>query len=132
MTKVDCNKLNTALIYGERITEGHNPFNNIPVDTDSVINNPNVIRCMFFIKDVLEEIKRNDGYIGRRPRSNRDNTKSNYPFEVLEHFEYTGEKTITKLIDQLNSLADMAIYKKLSYSPVRNWLKENGYLMEQL
>lgn len=132
MTKVDCNKLNTALIYVERITEGHNPFNNIPVDTDSVINNPNVIRCMFFIKDVLEEIKRNDGHIGRRPRSNRDNTKSNYPFEVLEHFEYTGEKTITKLIDQLNSLADMAIYKKLSYSPVRNWLKENGYLMEQL
>ena len=57
MIKVDCNKLNTALIYVERITEGHNPFNNIPVDTDSVINNPNVIRCMFFYKGCLGRSK---------------------------------------------------------------------------
>lgn len=132
MTKIDCNKLNIALLYIKRITEGHNPFNNEPVDTDSVIKNPNVLRCMFFIKDVLEEVKSNDGYIGKRVLSNRDNTKLDYPFEVLKNFNYTGEKTITKFIDQLNSLADMSTYKRLSYPPIRNWLKENGYLMDQL
>ncbi len=43
-------------------------MNHQPRPLGSVINNPNVVRCMFFVKDVLEKIKRNDGYIGRIPR----------------------------------------------------------------
>ena len=54
-------KLEIAILYLQRITEGRNPVNNMPVDEDSVINNPNVVRCMSFIKEVLE------GYIGGKP-----------------------------------------------------------------
>jgi len=67
MDIVDTKKLEIAILYLQRITEGHNPVNNMPVDEDSVINNPNVVRCMSFIKEVLEELKRNDGYIGGKP-----------------------------------------------------------------
>ena len=75
MEIVDTQKLETAVIYLQRITEGRNPVTNMPAEEDSVINNPNVVRCMFFIKDILEELRRNDGYIGRRPRTNRNNNK---------------------------------------------------------
>ena len=57
MEVVDTKKLETAIMYLQRITEGHNPVNNMPVEDDSVISNPNVVRCMAFVKDVLEELK---------------------------------------------------------------------------
>ena len=131
MEIVDTKKLETAILYLQRITEGHNPVNNMPAEDDSVINNPNVIRCMFFVKEVLEELKRNDGYIGRRPGTNKDKNKADYPLDALLDFHYTGDKTITKLVDQLNSMADITVYKKITYNPITAWLKLGGYLAEE-
>ena len=132
MEIVDVKKLETAIIYLKRITEGHNPVNNMPVEDDSVIHNPNVVRCMLFVKDVLEELKRNDGYIGRRPRTNKDESKLDYPLDALREFQYTGDKSVTRFVDQLNGLADMTVYRKITYKPVTAWLKEKGYLAEEL
>lgn len=44
MKWLDMNKLETAIIYLQRIADGNNPVNNMPVKTDSILNNPNVIR----------------------------------------------------------------------------------------
>lgn len=64
--EIDMNKLDKAILYLQRIADGNNPVNNMPADDDAVLNNPNVIRCMFYVKDILEEIKRNGGKkIGR-------------------------------------------------------------------
>ena len=52
MEVVDKNKLETSILYLQRITEGKNPVNNLPAGDDEVLNNPNVIRCMFFVKEV--------------------------------------------------------------------------------
>ena len=131
MEVVDTKKLEIAIQYLQRITEGHNPVNNIPVDDDSVIKNPNVVRCMLFIKEVLEEVKRNDGYIGRRPRTNRDSSKQEYPLEALKEFRYSEDKSVSRLVDQFNSLTDLTVFQKLTYKPIIAWLKQNGYLRDE-
>ena len=131
MEVVDTKKLEIAIQYLQRITEGHNPVNNIPVDDDSVIKNPNVVRCMLFIKEILEEVKRNDGYIGRRPRTNRDSSKQEYPLEALKEFRYSEDKSVTRLVDQINNLVDMTVYQRITYIPITTWLKQNGYLGEE-
>lgn len=131
MEVVDTKKLEIAIQYLHRITEGRNPVNNIPVDDDSVIKNPNVVRCMLFIKEVLEEVKRNDGYIGRRPRTNRDSSKQEYPLEALKEFRYSEDKSVTRLVDQINNLVDMTVYQRITYIPITTWLKQNGYLGEE-
>ena len=64
MKKFDSIKLDTAIKYVERIADGCNPVNNNPLEDNDVLNNPNIIRCMYFIKDVLEEVQRNDGIVG--------------------------------------------------------------------
>ena len=56
MESVDMKKLETAIVYLQRIADGNNPINNLPADEDSVLNNPNVIRCMFFVKEVLDPL----------------------------------------------------------------------------
>lgn len=121
-------KLETAIVYLQRIAEGNNPINNLPVEDDSVINNPNVIRCMFFVKDILEEVKRNDGYIGKKVRKSK---KLDFPIENVKSFVYIEDKTITKLVEQINNGLDIITYNKLKYNQVTQWLRLNGFLQQE-
>ncbi len=66
MENIDLNRLKIAITYAERIADGKNPVTNAPAREEDVINNPNVIRCMFFIRDVLQQVYNNDGKIGGR------------------------------------------------------------------
>ena len=128
MESIDMKKLETAIVYLQRIAAGNNPINNLPADEDSVLNNPNVIRCMFFVKDVLEEVKRNGGYIGKKAKKS---DKLEFPIETLKTFTYREDKAISRFVDQLNEGLDDNIYKKLSYKPITQWLKLNGFLQEE-
>lgn len=127
METIDMKKLETAILYLQRIADGNNPVNNMPVKEDSVINNPNVIRCMYFIKEVLEEVRRNGGYIGR---TQKKSDLPDFPLDVLDGFVYKEDKPITRVVEQINELIDTAVYRKLSYRPVTQYLKQNGYLEE--
>lgn len=121
-------KLETAIIYLQRIAEGNNPINNLPADEDSVLNNPNVIRCMFFVKDVLEEVRRNNGYIGKKSKKS---DKPDFPIEVLASFTYKEDKAISKFVEQINELINGDIYKKVNYKTITQWLKLNSFLQEE-
>ncbi len=126
MGRVDLDKLERALVYVDRIAEGRNPVNNTPYKEDSVLDDPNVIRCMFFIKEVLVEVKNNNGLIGRGNKI----AKKDFPVDSLASFTYLEDKTITKFVAQLNEAIDENEYQKLSYKVITDWLKENGYLQE--
>lgn len=128
MESIDMKKLETAIVYLQRIAAGNNPINNLPADEDSVLNNPNVIRCMFFVKDVLEEVKRNGGYIGKKAKKS---DKLEFPIETLKTFTYREDKAISRFMDQLNEGLDVNTYKKLNYKPIMQWLKLNGFLQEK-
>lgn len=128
MEAVDMRKLETAIVYLQRIADGNNPINNLPADEDSVLNNPNVIRCMFFVKEVLEEVKRNNGYVGKKSKKS---DKADFPIEVLSSFSYKEDKAISKFVEQINELIDENIYKKINYKSITQWLKLNGFLQEE-
>lgn len=127
MEMVDIKKLETAILYIQRIVNGNNPVNNMPLEDDAVLNNQNVTRCMSFVKDVLEEVKKNDGYIGRKPRI----LKIDFPIQKLDSFEYKSDKTITKFVEQLNEMIDTSVHTKISYKIITDWLKENDYLKRE-
>lgn len=126
--EIDLKKLDTAILYLQRIADGNNPVNNMPAGDESVLNNPNVIRCMYFVKEVLEEVRRNDGFIGRKPKKSE---KADFPVEVLSSFVYQEDKPISRFVEQINTLIDESRYQKLSYKVVQQWLKLNGFLAEK-
>ena len=103
-------KLDKALIYVDRIADGKNPINNMPADNDDVMNDPNVIRCMFFIKDVLLALKENGGVIGKTSGIK----KKEFPMESLSEYQFIETKTITRFTEQLNSGIDEKEYKRMS------------------
>ena len=125
---IDKKKLETAILYLQRIADGKNPVNNMPAEEDTILNNPNVIRCMFFVKEILEEVKRNGGFIGGKSKKS---AKEDFPLEVLRQFAYREDKTISRFVEQVNEAVDDTVYQKLSYRPISQWLKLNGFLAEE-
>ena len=128
MEFVDKKKLETAILYLQRIADGNNPVNNMPAEEDTVLNNPNVIRCMYFVKEVLEEVKRNNGCIGKGVKRS---DKQEFPMEALAAFAYREDQAISKLVGQINESVDDRVYRKLTYKPIVQWLKLNGLLIEE-
>ncbi|MCD7745526.1 MAG: hypothetical protein LUI13_09645 [Lachnospiraceae bacterium] len=127
MEAIDRNKLDTAISYVERIADGKNPVTGVEVGEDTVLNNPNVIRCMFFIKEVLEGVRCNGGYIGSKPKKSE---LADFPLDLLQSYTYREDKPITKLVEQLNEPVDESQHRKLSYKPITQWLKLNGFLQD--
>lgn len=125
METVDMNKLEVAIKYVQRIADGCNPVSNVPMEDDTVLNNPNVIRCMFFIKEVLEEVRRNDGMIaGKRAKAK----KEPFPFDILKEFQYQEDKSISHLLAQVHAPIEERDIKKISPQTVTTWLKSAEYL----
>lgn len=127
MEAVDLKKLETAILYIQRIADGKNPINNVAAKEDCVLNDPNIIRCMYFVKEVLEEVKKNNGYIGKR-KSKKDVLE--FPVGSLISFQYREDKSVTKFVEQINEAVDTNIYQKFSYRWITQWLKKNEYLKE--
>lgn len=128
MEPIDMKKLETAILYLQRIADGNNPVNNMPAEEDTVLNDPNVIRCMFFVKEILEEVKRNHGCIGKKTGKS---DKAGFPLETLEAFAYREDMAISKFVEQINEPVDESIYQKLSYRPITGWLRQYGFLIEE-
>lgn len=122
---MDKQKLDKAIIYVERIANGYNPVNNHPIDNDSVLNNPNVIRCMYFIKDILKEVKNNGGVVSKKAKVE----KVPFDFKILDKFEYIEDKTITKILRQINEYIENPNMEHINCRKITTWLKENNYII---
>ena len=128
MKQFEQTKLDVAIKYVERLADGCNPVNNVPLENEDILNNPNIIRCMYFIKDVLEEVRRNGGVIGGKAGKT---SALPLPIKVLDEFTYTEDKSITHVLNQIyEPIADMNV-KKISVTKVTAALKEEGYLLDE-
>ncbi len=127
MKSVDVKKLEVAIEYVQRMSDGYNPVNNVQVENDSVLNNPNVIRCMFFIKDILEEVRRNNGLIGGGKEKAK---KEPFPFEILKEFQYEQDKSISHFLRQIHLPVEDKNIKKITIPTITTWLKSSDYLTE--
>ena len=87
-----------------------------------------VIRCMYFIKNVLEEVRRNGGMVGGKVGKE---SALPFPIEILDSFTYVEDKSITHVLNQIyEPIADMNV-KKVSVTKVTAALKEEGYLLDE-
>lgn len=125
MEIIDIKKLNVAINYVQRIAEGRNPVNNMPTEENSVLNDPNIIRCMFFIKEVLEGVRSNGGLSGNKKSNSK---KGPFPFDCLKEFHYQEDKSIAHLLMQINAPVKGRDIRKIAPQAITNWLKKEGYL----
>lgn len=125
---MNINKLDKAIIYVDRIANGYNPVSNEQVINDSVLNNPNVIRCMFFIKEILKEVKENGGVIGKK----KVLPKISFDTGILDKFVYVEDKSISNFIKPIYDLIDNENMEKIKVKEILCLLKENNYIVRQM
>ena len=104
-------------------------MNNVPLENNDILNNPNIIRCMYFIKDVLEEVQNNGGVIGGK--SGKEPALP-FPIEILDRFSYVEDQSITHVLNQIYEPIAESNIKKVFVTKVTAALKDDGYLLDEL
>ena len=85
MNEIDINKLDVAIKYIKRMSEGKNPVNNQPAE-GSVLENVNVVRCLYYVADVLEQVRQNGGVISTKTKVKRTK-KEKFSYKILDEFQ---------------------------------------------
>lgn len=120
---IDMEKLVTAKVWVEKLAKGINPLNDELVKEDDIINNVHISRCLFYVTELLDEIKAGTAFekIYRKPFFLSSKDAANIHISTSN-----GIANFVKLVNGYIPL-DM---KPLSAAQVMKWLRKEGILQE--
>ncbi len=127
MAVYELKKLNTAIEFIDRLAEGKNPVSNEPASGKEILDEPEMIRCLYLVKGVLRDVLDNKGAVGRQ-KSEKKSIEDIFPFEVLTAFKYRQDQTISDLINQILELLPEDMDIRIPATRITNWLRSSGYL----
>ena len=120
---IDVEKLNSAKAWIEKLANGINPLNDELVKDDDLINNVHISRCLFYVSELLGEIKVGTSVErrGRKPFSLSAKDTVNIPISAPN-----GIANFVRLVNGYIP-TDM---KPLSAAQVIKWLRNEGLMQE--
>ena len=120
---IDMEKLATAKVWIEKLANGINPLNDELVKEDDIINNVHISRCLFYVTELLDEIKAETAVErkGRKAFFLSSNDAAN--------IHISTPNGIANFVKMVNGYipSDM---KPLSAAQVIKWLRKEGVLQE--
>ena len=119
----DMKKLATAKVWIEKLANGINPLNDELVKEDDIINNVNISRCLFYVTELLDEIKAETAVERKGRKAFFLSTKDAANIHISTP---NGIANFVKLVNGYIS-SDM---KPLSAAQVIKWLRKEGALQE--
>ena len=120
-------KIKRAKMYIEKLANGIDPITDNKLPDDTILNNERLSKCFTYVVDILQQVIENGGEVGKKPESEK------LPFEI------TSEQirkiplsdiliTVTAVCENINSVIDCIVFRKLSAVKVTEWLTEKGFL----
>ena len=134
MSSYDLKRLETAIQYIRRMAAGRNPVTNRPAPENEVLGNVNVHRCLNFIDEVLTDVHKSGGVVGRPPQREKAAKiplSETFPYEILEQYRYRQDQQISFFLKQLEEYLPEDQKMPVAATTVTGWLRENGYLEKQ-
>ena len=107
MASYDLKRLEVAIQYIRRMSDGKNPVTNRPAPENEVLNNMNVHRCLKFIDEVLTDVHKSGGTVGM-------DQQISYFLKQLEEYLPEGQKI------------------PVPATTITLWMRENGYLEKKV
>lgn len=144
--------LKRARTYIFAMAQGFDPFTDHPIEDDSLLDNPRIIRCLHYVADILDQVIANDGIVaepkriffeppgtGIRPvRSEQDESKPKKakrtrPFSLTHEqiSSLTAEPdkvSMSALRGKINALIPEDM-KKLEHKTIMHWLTAQGMVI---
>ena len=120
---IDVEKLNSAKAWIEKLANGINPLNDELVKDDDLINNVHISRCLFYVSELLGEIKTGTS-VERRSRKQfflSTNDAVNIPISI--------PNGIANFVRLVNGYIPEGM-KPLSAGQTIKWLRNEGLMKE--
>ena len=127
MKEFDINKIKVAYTYLSRMADGRNPVTNQSVE-DEILDNPNVIRCLHYVCEILEEVQTNNGLVGKK----YSRPKEDFPLGELSKFEYRHDKPISHVLKQFEEPVQERNIRRLNSAAINKWFAANGYIEKRI
>lgn len=113
----------------ERLAYGKNPFTGEKLESDTILNNPELIRCFFLTASVLDDIL-NKNIIIKKPGKNFT------PFNITEEQKKQAVSeepiNITPFVNNIRKVIDNEFMIMPKPVQINDWLADNGYMMRKL
>jgi hypothetical protein len=121
---IDFERLDESRKLLHMIANGIDPVNDVPISNESFLNDPKVIRSIFFLVDYIESemakiprTKRSKFFISKDQKS-----KVKFP---------DGDLGINDIANAINEVIDTRLVKRLSGMVINKQLKKIGILSEE-
>lgn len=134
MGTYDLKRLEIAIQYIRRMSEGRNPVTNRPAPENEVLSNVNVHRCLKFIDEILTDVQKSGGTVGLLPQKERapkPSVAETFPYKTLQNYEYMQDQQISYFLKQLEEYMPEGSKMPVAATTITTWLRENGYLKKQ-
>lgn len=113
--------------YIDALANGIDPISGQELPNDTVLNQPRMIRCFFYVSDILRQVVENGGQVGGK----KAGKKAPFALSAEQRKEIPFSETplpISKFCDLLNGMVDLTVTKKLPATTVAGWMVEKGFL----
>lgn len=119
-------QINTAFMHISKLAEGNDPISNQALSGESVFNNPEIIRTMFVVKEILERVKES-GFPQTREASRTDTRPVEFPPEIVGKFKSKRDTTVTHFIHDMYMFTEKDV-REVAPKTILDWLVVAGYL----
>lgn len=133
MASYDLKRLEVAIQYIRRMSDGKNPVTNRPAPENEVLNNMNVHRCLKFIDEVLTDVHKSGGTVGMvSQRAPKQSVSEIFPYEALAQYKYLQDQQISYFLKQLEEYLPEGQKIPVPATTITLWMRENGYLEKKV
>ena len=133
MASYDLKRLEVAIQYIRRMSDGKNPVTNRPAPENEVLNNMNVHRCLKFIDEVLTDVHKSGGTVGMiSQRAHKQFVSEIFPYDALAQYRYLQDQQISYFLKQLEEYLPEAQKIPVPATTITLWMRENGYLEKKV
>ena len=133
MGSYDLKRLEIAIQYIRRMSEGKNPVTNRPAPDNEVLTNMNVHRCLKFIDEVLTDVQKSGGTVGMvSQRAHKQSVSEVFPYDALEQYQYLQDQQISYFLKQLEEYLPEGQKMPVPATTITLWMRENGYLEKKV
>jgi hypothetical protein len=123
MTELE--KIKRAKMYIEKLANGTDPITDNELPNDTVLNNVRLSRCFFYIVEILQQVVENGGVGHVVKKTIRDERTAKRLIPLSD-----TPIPISVLCDNISSVVDLAVYRRLSHNKITEWLVAKGFLQE--
>lgn len=121
-------QLDNAYLHVTRMAMGLNPTSDESIAAESALNNPEVIRTMFFVKDILEKVAKYG--IPCAKKTSRPNQKVAFPEDIKKKYVPQGKTSIVRFLKAMYEMTEEGDIKPVSPKAIQGWLLLGGYIEE--